>query len=108
MCDEKPFDELVELFRSNPDEFEKYRTKFLEDHIASLCADCPEKLERCKRIQWRIEQELNKYKNPIARYNAMVVIFWKQFDEFQRAVNAETTTPTTKQDANILQFPKKK
>ena len=34
------------------------------------------------RFQWRLDAELNKIKDPIARYNRMVELLFKQLEEF--------------------------
>lgn len=111
MCDEKPFEGLVELFKEDPEAFEEYRKERIEKHITEMCGDCPERLERCRRFQWRMEQELAKYKDPLARYNAMVSIFWEQFEEFQTALNQFheplSEVQEQKQSADILEFPKR-
>jgi len=107
MCDEKPFDELVELFKEDPDAFEEYRKEFVEQRITELCIDCPEKLELCKRFQWRLEQELAKYKDPMARYNAMVSMFWDQVELFKAANKKLKEIHEAQANAKILSFPKK-
>lgn len=90
MCKEDfelKFDELAELYRTDPQAFEEKRKEMLEDNLVKICGDCPEKLARCRAMQWRIDQELSRYKNPVAKYNKMVEMFWKQFSEFQVSLN---------------------
>jgi len=108
MCDEKTFDDLIDLLEKSPEDFEEYRKAYINKQIERICGDCPERLERCKKFQWRLEQELRKYKDPLARYNAMIKMFWDQFSEFQQAVNLQQITAEAKQNADILQFPKNK
>jgi len=107
MCDEKSFDELMELYKADPEAYETYRKETIEKHITDLCADCPDRLERCLQFQWQLEQQLNKFKDPIARYNAIVSIFWSQVSEFQNAVELQQVLSEAKQNSNILNFPKK-
>lgn len=109
MCDDsnKPFEELVQLFQDDPEAFEQYRKQRLEEEIIKMCDGCPEKEDRCRAFVWRMEQELSKYTDPIARYNKMVEMFWKQVEEFKNATQLLENPPEDIQDADILQFPKK-
>ncbi len=52
----------------------------LEDFLASFPK---EKQQRMRAIQWRLEQDLCKYKDPIARMNRMVVLFWEGVNKFK-------------------------
>lgn len=106
MCEEKTFDELVDLFKQDPVGFDEYKQQRVEEHIANMCVNCPEHLERCQRFQWRLDQELAKHKNPIVRYNKMVEMFWKQVDEFKLASQYKPT-PKEKKPGSIIQFAKK-
>ena len=104
MCDKKSFDELTELFQTDPEAFEEHRKTYILSELTAMCADCPEHLERCKRFQWRLEQDLNKLKNPISRYNRMVELFWEQTTKLQNALHGNITTPEPKHDNNIVEF----
>lgn len=93
------FDELVTLAKDNPAQFEVRKKEILEDYFNTLSA---EKQQIARGRQWRLDQELNKHKNGIDRYNAMVVEFWAGFKEFQDALNGNKTLPTT--DAKVIEF----
>jgi len=56
----------------------------IEDYIASI----PDEISRkkCAGIQFRLDHELSKYHDPIARMNKMVEIFWKGVYEFNHAL----------------------
>jgi hypothetical protein len=107
MCDERTFDELVELNQTDPEAFEEYRKAFINKALTDMCADCPECLKRCEKFQWRLEQELNKFKNPISRYNRMVEMFWEQTKDFQQALAGNPPKPKQTENPKIIQFPKK-
>ena len=104
MCDQKSFDELSDLYKSSPEAFEDYRTKFIKRAITDLCADCPECLKRCERFQWRLEQDLNKFKNPIARYNRLVELFWKQTEEFKHITSTFELPEKPTHTATVVDF----
>ncbi len=54
--------------------------KLIDDFINSV--EDEGKRLRLQQMQWRIDAELRKYKDPVARMNRMVEIFWEGFNEF--------------------------
>ena len=46
----------------------------------------PVRQARLKAQQWRLDQELDKHKNPIVRYNKMVELFWEGVKKFQATI----------------------
>jgi hypothetical protein len=77
-------DELSELYQTDPDAFEVRRQEMIEDFITTLPE---EKQTAMRQLQWRIDGELSKYKDPIARMNKMVELFWEGFAELNKALN---------------------
>ncbi|MDD2871109.1 MAG: DUF3135 domain-containing protein [Candidatus Gracilibacteria bacterium] len=76
------YDRLVSL-RDDPDAFEMEKQKILNEEISKF----PEKYkQKALKLQWSLEGELRKFKNPTARYNRMVELFWEQFYEFNLAI----------------------
>ena len=60
---ELDFDEAMELARTDPEAFEKYR----QDVIEALIARAPERnRQHLRRLQWRIDQVRKRSSNPIA------------------------------------------
>lgn len=49
----------------------------------------PDKRKRLEALQWRIDKELEQYKDPVARYNHMVTLFWEQVGKFQDALEGK-------------------
>ena len=78
------FDELSELWRNDTEAAEAYHRAIIDDFILGLPE---EKQERARGLQWRIDQELRKYKNPISRMNRMVELMWESFFELNSALN---------------------
>ena len=77
------FDFLSNLYKEDPKAFEEYRLEVLEELFNSL----PEERQvKARQFQWRLESDLRNYKDPIAKYNRMVELFWKQVEEFQRVL----------------------
>ncbi len=78
------FDRLQGLYQVDPDEFERLSGALIRETLENV----PEEYRaQAYGVQLRIEQRLRKYKDPIARMNAMVEIFWQQFREFQEVLN---------------------
>lgn len=78
--DDMTWDEKVDLCEKNPELYSIVAEEKLNDFINTI-ADENKRLEM-QRLQFRINSQLRKYKDPIARYNKMVSLFWKQVTEF--------------------------
>ena len=75
---------LESLYEKDPDHFEELRREIINNTISSY----PEKFqERARGIQFTLDSELNKYKNPVVRMNRMVELFWEKFSEFKTVVS---------------------
>lgn len=79
------FDFLVNLHKTNPQAFADYHEEMIEEYIQSLPKD---RQIAAWQFQWNLTGELSKYKDPIARMNRMVELFWEQTYKFQDAMNA--------------------
>ncbi len=44
--------------------------------------DDPDRKKKLLQLQLNIEKELRQYKDPVARMNKMVELFWEGFEEF--------------------------
>ena len=49
----------------------------------------PKRRLKLEQMQWRIDAELRKYKNPIARMNRMTELFWDGVKEFNEVLNGK-------------------
>lgn len=75
---------LALLYEEDPEQFEEQR-QFL---IQRTIEDFPEEYrQRAYGLQFRLDAQLRKYKNPVARMNKMVEIFWQNFEEFVEVLN---------------------
>lgn len=84
---EKPvsiYDQLQGIYEEDPEEFERISNALIQEALDEVSDGYK---AQAYGIQRRIEHQLQKYKDPIARMNAMVEIFWKQFYEFQAVVH---------------------
>lgn len=83
-----------------PEQFTRYKQEIIEDFFAHI----PEENQhRLRAIQWRLDRELEKYTDPVARYNKMVELFWKQVFQFQSVLNGDFEQQTD----NVVDFHKK-
>ncbi|MEM2159448.1 MAG: DUF3135 domain-containing protein [Candidatus Nitrosotenuis sp.] len=95
----KSHEELVELLKDDEDAFNEYARTEIERLIESA----PEHLKsRLRAIQFNLDMTLRKYKDPIARYNKMVELFWEAFFKFKDALDGKD--PITKDESNVKSF----
>ena len=73
------FDYLKNLYVTDPVEFKKITDAMLDEFISSR-PDDRQQIYRAK--QWRLEQELGKIHDPVARMNKFVTIFWEGVNKF--------------------------
>ena len=98
-------DELVRLYCTDPYEFCRVTQKMIDDFIKSI----PNDISRfqCRGLQHRIEGELKNYKDPIARMNRMVELFWEGVSKFSAVLNEEPVDVHEQPTAKIIPFKKK-
>ena len=93
-------DDLARLWREEPGKAEAYHRAIIEDFILGLPED---KQERARGLQWRIDQELRKYKDPVARMNRMCELMWESFFDLDSALHGKL--PEDRPKAKVLDFP---
>ena len=71
------FDQMKDM---TPDELLAYKEKLIETYISSVPE---ERQQRLRQLQWKIDGELRKYKDPIAKMNKMAELFWEGVATFQ-------------------------
>lgn len=98
------FDELKTLFETDPVVAEDKVKQIMDDYISTLS---PERQQRAQAFNWRIQQELRNLKDPTARMNRMVEMFWSGVKEFQQTLDSPQTVLNQKGEPSIVQFPKK-
>ena len=73
---ELDFDEAMELARTDPEAFERYRQAVIE----ALIARAPERnRQHLRRLQWRIDQERKRASNPTAACVRLYQMMWESF-----------------------------
>ena len=92
-------DELSKLYQTDPKLFEVRCRELIEDVINS---NPPERQKRLRQYQWKIDQTLSGYKDPIARMNKMIELFWAGVGKFQDALEGRTPPQT---EAKVLNLP---
>jgi hypothetical protein len=83
------FDELVQMHQEDPEAFEREQRRIIDDFIESLPNESSK--QKARQFQFRIDRELRPYKDPTARMNKMVELFWEGVKEFQHALQTCTT-----------------
>lgn len=79
------FDKMKDLHEENPSEFEATARKMIDDYIDTLPSE--ERKRRARGVQFVIDSKLSHIKDPIARMNKMVELFWAGVSEFQNTLN---------------------
>lgn len=82
---ERSFDKMKDLYVSDPEAFDVYRKKLIDDEINKISD--PIRRQRLRGLQFQLDNKLRKFKDPVARMNAMVSIFWKQVYKFKNMLN---------------------
>lgn len=74
----RDFDDMVRLYQEDPETFEAEAKEAVESYISSVPEECQQRL---RQLQWKIDNELRKFKDPIARMNHMIEIFYSMVQE---------------------------
>lgn len=78
------FSRLSSLHSRDPKRFEEERERIIRETIDSF----PEEYRaRANGLQMKIDAALVKFKDPVARMNKMVEIFWEHFQEFHEVLH---------------------
>jgi len=92
------YNELKEL-NNNPELFNNRARQIIDEELKN----CPEEYkEQFERKQWKLEQDLRKFKNPVARMNKMCEIFWHGVFEFKHVLETGQKLHTKK--AKVIQL----
>ena len=75
------FDDLVNLCNDDPEKFESETREMIMNYISEHVPE--DRKLKLEQFQWKLDGELRKYKDPVARLNKMVELFWKGVNEFQ-------------------------
>lgn len=96
------YEELVKL-KDNPHAFAKRQKEIVEDAISK----CPKEFQQqIRQNNWRIEQELSKFKNPTARMNKMVELFWNGVSKFEDTLRGNSISAEPRTRAKVIPFNK--
>ena len=103
---ERKFEELSRLWRDDPEEFGRVARMRIDKLIESVE---PERRQSLRQLQFRIDCELRKYKDPVARMNKMTELFWEGVKSLDDALNGklarvEEKTIKKKAPHNVLKF----
>ena len=83
------FDEVRELYKSNPHAANEQIEEILQREIRAMAGDDPDRLKKLLQMQWNISGELRKYKDPTARMNKMVEMFWEGVGKFVNTIKQQ-------------------
>ena len=78
------YEKLSTLRQENPEAVEQEARNILNEYFDSI--EDEDKRLRLQQLQFRIDGELRHYKDPVARMNKMVELFWDGVKEFQQSM----------------------
>jgi len=108
------FDYWSKLAKQDSEAFEAARDQEINKHISNLKEDDVQ--ERMRRLQWRIEMERKRSKNPLDAAARIYDMMWESvgqsistFDELTNMLNPKANVPAERsnQHKNVLSFEKK-
>lgn len=76
--------QLEQYAGTDEEKFEEIRAEIIR---AAIDGYPQEYRKRAEGIQFALDSELDRYKNPVSRMNRMVELFWEKVDEFNVALN---------------------
>ena len=105
---ELDFDTAMELARTDPEAFERYRQAVIE----ALIARAPERnRQHLRRLQWRIDQERKRAANPTAAFLKLYRMMWDSLagesgliDTICNAPNPAQSMDNSLPKAEVLSF----
>jgi hypothetical protein len=84
------FDELMELAKNQPDEFERLRQQMIDQLIESM----PEERQlNVKRYQWRIDQENRRHQSSMGRCIKLSAMMSARMQEMNRQLDLLNGAP---------------
>lgn len=92
------FNYLSNLYKEDPEAFEAEKRRILEDFIASLPTE--DARRRARGLQFKIDAQLTNIKDPVAKMNKMVELFWEGFKEFHDVLTNPLNVIAKKQDGS--------
>ncbi len=101
------FEHASKLFQENPEAFEEYRLKTIEECISRLPA---EKQQRARGLQFRIDNEMRKIKNPLVRatkMNSMMIESLIKLDGVFKVATGKRKLEGPTEKADVLPFARK-
>jgi len=99
------FDALVAI-KDDEKKFDAMKQEIIEEYLSSVPSS---RQTHLRRKQWRIEQELNKHKNPMGKLQCMQKMFYDQFEDFRTTLNNafNGALQSDKKEPVILEFKNK-
>lgn len=90
------YEELVKL-KDDPEQFDQRANEIWEHFYQSLT---PEQEQQARRFKWQMDAQLRNYKDPIARMNKMIELFWQGFQTFQLSLSNPSSLIARSQDGS--------
>ncbi|MDA8164903.1 MAG: DUF3135 domain-containing protein [Desulfobacteraceae bacterium] len=96
------FEKLCRMHRDDPQGFEAERIRLIRETIEGFAA---EHRQKAYGLQFKIDCQLRRYKDPVMRMNKMVEIFWEGVYDFQEAMTDPSGYRRRRQQAGAKLLP---
>lgn len=83
------FDEVRQLYERDPEAAPALVEEILKREIENMANGDSERLKKLLQMQWTISGELRKFKDPTARMNKMVTMFWEGVNKFVATIKTQ-------------------
>lgn len=106
MITQDELQKISQLAKEDMASCEKYCRELIDRSINEITQD-PIKQTRLRQVQFRIDNELRKYKNPLSRMEAMRSLLIEGIFKLQQAIKDPNSLLTSDKPAKVLPFKQK-
>lgn len=100
MTKQYDFDALSELYKTDPEQFQVATRQMIDDFIAGIPDDASRR--KCAGLQFKLDHELGKYADPIARMNRMIELLFDGVYQFNNALKGNIDINENNTSSTIL------
>lgn len=80
------YEKVLALSKDSSVDMEEQIISIIDAELVRMANGDEERLLKLRQQQWKINGELRRYKDPIARYNKMQELFWVGVNKFKNTL----------------------
>lgn len=108
ITDEYTFDQLSELFKTDPELFEKVRQDIINEQIEKISKGNNEQKIKMERMQFRIDSSCRNVKSPQVRCEIVAGMMYNSLFQLNDALHGRTVDTSLVKPAPVLPIDKRK